>query len=125
MGEVFDALNEIRIKSISEHQVGRGGAVSIQLPKYRYHKEVAASPWPVDPVGALKIRDITDPRVPGQESDGSRLLHPVETGYAPICVSQTYMRKHDPQVGGYYVVYSDGYASWSPAKAFEEGYARI
>jgi hypothetical protein len=25
-------------------------------------------------------------------------------------------------VGGYYVVYDDGYESWSPAKAFEEGY---
>lgn len=28
-------------------------------------------------------------------------------------------------VGGYFVRYSDGYESWSPAKAFEEGYARL
>lgn len=27
--------------------------------------------------------------------------------------------------GGYYVRYEDGYESWSPAKAFEEGYTRI
>lgn len=27
--------------------------------------------------------------------------------------------------GGYYVVYSDGYASYSPAKPFEEGYRLI
>lgn len=26
---------------------------------------------------------------------------------------------------GYYVVYDDGYKSWSPAKAFEEGYTKI
>ena len=30
-----------------------------------------------------------------------------------------------PRVGGYYVVYADGYASFSPSKAFEDGYTRI
>lgn len=29
-----------------------------------------------------------------------------------------------PTVGDYIVIYDDGYKSWSPAKAFEEGYAR-
>lgn len=28
-------------------------------------------------------------------------------------------------IGGYYVRYEDGYESWSPAKAFEEGYTEI
>ncbi len=28
----------------------------------------------------------------------------------------------NPQVGDYLVRYEDGYLSWSPAKAFEEGY---
>lgn len=28
-------------------------------------------------------------------------------------------------VGGYYVLYEDGFESWSPAKAFEEGYALL
>ena len=32
------------------------------------------------------------------------------------------MEKHKPHAGGYYVVYDDGYKSFSPAKAFEEGY---
>lgn len=27
--------------------------------------------------------------------------------------------------GGYYVLYEDGFASWSPAKSFEEGYTQI
>ena len=30
-----------------------------------------------------------------------------------------------PEVGGYYVVHKDGYKSFSPANAFEEGYTRI
>ena len=30
-----------------------------------------------------------------------------------------------PQVGDYYVVYDNGYASWSPAQPFEESYSRI
>jgi hypothetical protein len=33
--------------------------------------------------------------------------------------------KHKPEVGGYYVVYKEGYKSFSPAGAFEEGYALI
>jgi len=35
------------------------------------------------------------------------------------------MYKHKPEVGGYYVVYADGYKSFSPAQAFEEGYTRV
>lgn len=27
-------------------------------------------------------------------------------------------------VGGYYVEYDDGYMSWSPARAFEDGYTK-
>jgi hypothetical protein len=33
------------------------------------------------------------------------------------------MHKHKPQVGGYFVQYRDGYKSFSPAAAFEEGYS--
>ena len=29
------------------------------------------------------------------------------------------------QVGGYYVVYTGGYKSWSPAEAFEDGYTKV
>ncbi len=42
-----------------------------------------------------------------------------------VAVSFHYLSKHNPQVGGYYVRYADGYESWSPAKAFEEGYRLI
>jgi hypothetical protein len=33
--------------------------------------------------------------------------------------------KHSPEAGGYYVQYKDGYTSFSPAEAFEEGYTRL
>jgi hypothetical protein len=37
-------------------------------------------------------------------------------------VSQEWLNKHKPKIGGYYVIYGDGYTSYSPAKAFEDGY---
>lgn len=87
----------------------------VEMPRYKCHKEV----W------ALKIAAITDPTEPGNESDGSRIITPAEPGYAPFRVDHEYMRKHKPEVGGYYVVYKDGYLSFSPAAPFEEGYSRI
>lgn len=30
-----------------------------------------------------------------------------------------------PNLGDYIVIYDDGYKSWSPAKAFEEGYTQV
>ena len=38
----------------------------------------------------------------------------------------TYYRQAQPsKSGGYYVRYPDGYESWSPAEAFEEGYTLV
>lgn len=86
--------------------------VSAEMPRYRCHKEV----W------ALKISDITDPN---SVTDGSRVLHFEDKGYASLCVDGNFMARHRPEVGGYYVVYADGYKSFSPAKAFEDGYTKI
>lgn len=78
------------------------------MPRYKCHKEVYA----------LKIKDI--------KSFGFYAhLVPVEAGYSDIYVDHDYLSKHQPQVGGYYVIYNDGYKSFSPEKAFEEGYTRI
>lgn len=90
---------------------------SSELPRYRCHKEV----W------ALKIAAVTDPTEEGNETDGSRLLifENERIPYAPIRVNHEYVRKHKPEAGGYYVVYADGYLSFSPAKAFEDGYTRV
>jgi hypothetical protein len=53
------------------------------------------------------------------------IITPEDSGYAPFPVDAAYVRKHKPEVGGYYVVYKDGYKSFSPAEAFEEGYSRV
>lgn len=89
---------------------------SAEMPKYKCYKEV----W------ALKIKAI-DPFVPepNNETDGSATITPEESGYAPFKVDGAYMQKHQPKVGGYYVVYKDGYKSFSPAEAFESGYELI
>lgn len=39
-----------------------------------------------------------------------------------VYVSKTWLDKHNPQIGGYFVMYDDSYQSYSPAKAFEAGY---
>ena len=42
-----------------------------------------------------------------------------------VLVDAAFMTKHTPQVGGYYVVYEDGYTSYSPPGPFESGYVQI
>lgn len=86
------------------------GHVMTTLPQYRCHKKV----W------ALKIAKI-EPR----EDGAGAIITPEEKGYAPFPVQHGYMVKHSPQVGGYWVQYDDGYQSYSPAKAFEDGYSLI
>ena len=48
----------------------------------------------------------------------------VDAGLVPDD-TPNYMHKHKPEVGGYYVVYEDGYKSFSPAGAFESGYTLL
>lgn len=76
----------------------------IQLPRYKCHKEVAA----------LQIDYV----------DGADLVFK-DTRYAPMYVGPAWIDKFNPQPGGYLVVYADGYRSYSPAKAFEEGYTLV
>ena len=90
-------------------------SASSELPRYKCHKEV----W------ALKIAKIEHTGSPNQESDGSMMITPEEARFAAFRVDREYVRKHKPEVGGYYVVYKDGYKSFSPAEAFEDGYTRI
>ncbi|HEX2868694.1 MAG TPA: hypothetical protein VHO03_16760 [Ignavibacteriales bacterium] len=88
-----------------------------EMPCYRCHKEVHA----------LKIKSIDiDPKpADGPDLYPGATITPEEEGYAPIHVSFEYLVKHSPKVGGYFVVYADGYQSYSPALAFENGYTRI
>ena len=87
----------------------------VELPRYRCHKEVRA----------LKIAQIYRDGDAAGASDGGAMITPADPGFSPLKVDFQYMRKHDPKVGGYFVVYRDGYTSWSPASEFEDGYTRI
>lgn len=83
------------------------------LPLYQCHKKVRAAK-----IAQIKtVDEIHDYRV---------LIVPEDKKIPAFRVSDAYMDKHKPQVGGYFVVYDgDGYQSFSPAKAFEEGYTLI
>lgn len=87
--------------------------VAAQMPRYKCHKEV----W------ALKIKEIK--RVPSGNATVTHSIVPEDGRYAAFEVALEYVGKHSPQAGGYYVVYDDGYISYSPAKAFEDGYSLV
>lgn len=79
-----------------------------ELPKYHCHKEVQA----------VKIAEI-------QPNTFGWSIVPEDRRFDPFFVADEYFHKHKPKPGGYYVVYQDGYESFSPAAAFESGYTEI
>lgn len=84
------------------------GSAAAEMPRYQCHKRVHAFK-----IAALK-------------PDGDfTAMQPADTGYGPIVLDAAFMLKHQPRIGGYYVVYDDGYKSFSPADAFESGYSKI
>ncbi len=97
--------------------MGSNSDECVEMPRYECHKKVSA----------LKIAKIVrDGEGEDRETDGSAMITPEKSDvYAPFKVDREYMFKHKPEVGGYYVVYEDGYKSFSPAKAFEDGYTLI
>lgn len=94
--------------------------ISKELPRYRSHKHV----W------ALKLKAVVhnpNPDRAGRSCASSygAMIYPEDEAYPPFAVSAEYVNKHRPQPGGYYVQYADGYLSYSPAQAFEEGYTLV
>lgn len=82
------------------------------MPRYKCHKVVYA----------LKIVDAT------VQEDGSVIIQPADETCPSFLtdpgIGQRFegVNADDP---GYYIVYKDGYCSWSPTKAFEDGYRKI
>ncbi len=75
----------------------------------------------VKQVRAFKIGKIVpDGEVTVLIPDSQALFPFGEQDYIVVC--RDYIDKHQPQVGGYYVLYESGYESWSPAQEFERGY---
>lgn len=88
---------------------------SVQLPQYRCHKVVSAAKiLNITPTedGKLSVLHFEFPERPGTPSAYKE-------------VDPLWMQKNRPEIGGYFVVYKDGYQSFSPEKAFDEGYTRI
>lgn len=77
-----------------------------ELPRYRCHKIVRA----------IKVEP---------EDDGDVVLRPTDPQYQPISVSRDWYQKRGVVGTGYYVVYDNGYTSWSPVEAFEKGYTPL
>jgi hypothetical protein len=90
----------------------------IEMPRYKCHKEVWA-------LKILRVEHDYESRGANEETDGTAKLLPAEAGYGAIKVDADFVSKHKPFAGGYYVVYSDGYKSFSPSAAFEQGYTKI
>ena len=79
-------------------------SASIEMPRYQCHKKVHA----------LQIAEIS----------GCELRFKDER-YAPMFKAISWFNKHMPEAGGYFIVYEDGYESYSPMEAFESGYTLI
>jgi hypothetical protein len=86
-------------------------AASVAYPLYQCHKQVRA----------VKILAINPD--PTALYTGQILM--LDEGFSPLPVPQHWIDKHTPVAGGYFVVYDDGYRSFSPAEPFEDGYVRI
>lgn len=91
-----------------------GSLQEVSLPEYVCHKVVRAA----------KIVAIGIGPEPGVDAVPSarRGVRLALEGAAHVDVSQLWMQTKSAQPGGYFVQYEDGYSSFSPAKAFEEGY---
>lgn len=108
--ENMAALKEASTYKPEPGDMQREPAASIQMPKYRSHKEV----WALQI--AEKIIVI---------SNGDVILHFDNSRYSPMKVDKAVVSRYMPIPGDYLVVYDDGYKSISPAKAFEDGYTLI
>lgn len=88
-----------------------------EMPKYRCHKEVRA----------LKIRKIVARPEPVDPQTGLSMFDLIfeEPGFNSVPKDAAWITQHKAVEGGYYVVYKDGYSSFSPAHAFDDGYTLL
>ncbi|MCG8381818.1 MAG: hypothetical protein MJA28_06315 [Gammaproteobacteria bacterium] len=99
--------------------VGEMGQVSgtPMLKQYQCHKQVHAG----------KIARVVPGEipVPGGKPAPVKGVIWIEGSPDPIILDSGYFAKHAPRAGGYFVLYEDGYQSYSPAEAFEKGYTLV
>lgn len=81
---------------------------SAEMPRYKSHKTV----WALK-IAAIEINE-----------DKSAKIAPADKGYAPFTTPAGWASRFTGTETdlGYFVQYPDGFASWSPGKAFLDGY---
>jgi hypothetical protein len=85
---------------------GSHSVAALTMPIYQCHKRVQA----------LKIADVIV---------ADAILVFEDQRFPELKVDPKLFARRLPEIGDYYVVYEDGYASISPAKSFEEGYTAL
>ena len=109
----------------------------MQLPVWTSHKTVEAfkianiiaQPRGTAAGNVLEPQEVKVPRSDGKVDVMFSAMHTEyvlvdETGDYSAVVSDGYMEKHGAYLDGYYVRYSNGYESFSPADAFEDGHVQ-
>lgn len=91
------------------------------LPRYRCHKVVEAAK--INSV-TITLADDGAPESVREECRATRWLA-LDGIKDAVPVTAEWYEQHKAEPGGYFVRYADGYTSFSPAKAFEEGYAPV
>lgn len=89
-------------------------ALRAMLPTYQCHKSVQA--FKIDSVLPISPGVV---RLCGVPAAGDPLKIPTAD------VSSFWFMRHRPRTGGWFVIYGDGYESFSPAEAFEKGYSVV
>lgn len=91
-------------------------AAAAKLPRWRSHKQVWAD-------------RIIERRYYSETADGGERTEVWTLEGGGVIQAFGSLRSRVPTdrspVGGYYILYDDGYESWSPASAFEDGYRRV
>src|ERR1700756_2398265 len=82
-----------------------------EMPRYQSHKQV----W------ALKISKVHK----DEDGQGLALVFDDRTFAMRAFTADQLKGRPTPEPGWYMVQYEDGYTSFSPAKAFEEGYTPV
>jgi hypothetical protein len=85
-----------------------------EMPLYTCHKTVRA-------LQVAQVKAVLGH--PQYAPEGTKLLVFADESYEPVQVGPEWVVSHRPVVGGYFVQYSDGYTSFSPQLAFEDGYS--
>lgn len=83
----------------------------IMLPRYQAHKKV----WALE-IAAIEIHE-----------DKSATIAPVDKKYEVFTTKPKWAERFEgsEEDKGYWVQYEDGFTSWSPTKAFLDGYTKI